>query len=284
MGWSNWVLAWLITRSWGFESLPRNKTNTMLTIDINGTNYNVCDAWGDITIERADRLLKLRLPDGLRDVYNVAFNPGGMTPEEHEQKVAEVTERMSFDDQYHNVPKYMFRVVELLSDIPVDVLKKVDVMSVRTLYHSYLRKFVEGVNYQPTDYEPPSIEHFDFEGVRYYLPTSKNILGVNVPCIDMTALEFAESTDLMSQLARADGEKDFTRYANVISIMCRPDGEPYDEGLALARAERFKGLTMDVVWSVFFSLIRPFVILNQLEQTYFLLDLMEENGGGALKN
>ena len=41
-----------------------------------------------------------------------------------------------------------------------------------------------------------------------------------------------------------------------VAIYCRPEGEVYDEKVTMQRANVFGGLTMDMVWRVFFCIYR----------------------------
>jgi len=89
--------------------------------------------------------------------------------------------------------------------------------------------------------------------------------------IDVSALEYSESADLMTAFSSlSGGAKDYSRLPMLVAILCRPKGEPYDEEAAIQRSETFESLTMDVVWSVFFSLSIPAIISRQFDQTYLL--------------
>ena len=248
----------------------------MIKVEIGGTHYRVCSEWSDVTVQKASDLLKHRIPDSLKAVYDLAFTPMTGTVEDHVRAVEEKEQSISFEDQHKNIPLFFSRVIEALSDIPGEVLNKISVHSIKTIYHSYLRKFVEGVWYFPSEFQPMDLTSFEFDGETYYLPTSGNVFGEKVPLVDVTALEFCESADLQVYVSRMTADKDFSRIANIVSILCRPKGEKYNETVSLARAEKFKGLPMDIVWSVFFSLIRPSVILSQYGQISFLGEMAKE--------
>jgi len=247
----------------------------MIDVKIHEVTYRVSSDWSDITIDQAASLLNLKMPDSLKAVYDIAMKPGELSPDQHAAKVQEVENAISLQDQHKNIPRYFSHVIEVLSNIPANILKQTDVNSIKTLYHMYLKQFVEGVHFFPV-MENKDISHFEFDGVKYWLPTDKVIFGQKVPMVDVTALEFAESADLMIYMTKLSQERDFTRAANMIAILCRPEGEPYDESTALLRAEQFKSLTMDIVWNVFFSLITPLVIANQYVQISFLEGLAKE--------
>jgi hypothetical protein len=248
----------------------------MVLIKINGKDYRVADSWADITISQAAALLTLSMPESLKSVYSAALNPGGLLGDMHTARIQEAEQAISVEDQYKNIPLYFSRVTETLSDIPVDVLRTVNVNSIKTLYHTYLKTFVEGMHFSPEATQFENIGKFTYNGTEYHLPTNKEIFGQKVPLVNISALEFAESSSLMISLVKMGEDKDFTQAANLISILCRPEGEPYNEDVCLQRAEQFKGLTMDICWSVFFSLITPLVILGQCAQISMLEGLIKE--------
>lgn len=102
--------------------------------------------------------------------------------------------------------------------------------------------------YQLGMYEPREFEGFDFEGVHYRMPLSINDgFGGVMPMADTTAEEWAESNDLRVACSNP-GE-----YMHlIVAILCRPEGEKYNERVARERAERFKQLPCSVALDVFF--------------------------------
>jgi hypothetical protein len=235
----------------------------MISVKINGKDYQIKNDWKDITIQEAASVLNIKIPDSLKKCYDVSFQSSHLPEEEYNKKVDEVTKEISIEDQFKAIPGYFSEVLEVLSDIPHEVVLKTDVVSIKTLYHSYLKPVVEGMYFTPMNYKPIDITYFDFEGERFLLPTNKTIFGKSVPMADISALEFTESADLLIHVSAMTKDRDFARVANLISILCRPEGEEYNEKVSLERAERFKKLTMDLTWDVFFSLIAPLVIAGQ---------------------
>lgn len=102
--------------------------------------------------------------------------------------------------------------------------------------------------YHPGLYEPNEFDGFDFEGVRYRMPLSiADGFGGVMPMADTTAEEWAESNDLRIASARP------VEYMHlIVAILCRPEGEAYDEKVARERAERFRQLPCTVALDVFF--------------------------------
>ncbi len=235
----------------------------MILVTINGQSYSVCSEWKDLNISKAAELHKIPMPETLRNCYTVAVQAAGMPEKDAEIRLDEAERQITIEDQHKHFPGYFLSVIACLSDIPEAVLRQTDVNSIKAIYQTYMKQFVEGVHFIPAGFTAMDIESFEFDGETFLLPKSKKVFGVDVPMVDVSALEFTESADLMVYMARIEKDKDINTIANLISILCRPEGEKYNEEVSLARAERFKGLTMDVVWGVFFSLITPLIILSQ---------------------
>ena len=97
-------------------------------------------------------------------------------------------------------------------------------------------------------YEPKNFEGFDFEGVHYCMPLSTSDgFGGLMPMAELTAEEWAESNDLRIASSHP------VEYAHfIVAILCRPEGEKYNEKVARARAEKFKSLPCSLAFDVFF--------------------------------
>ena len=248
----------------------------MIVLKLNGTTYKAVSDWSDMTISQAAALLSIRMPDTLKDIYTQYRNPGNLSPEENKKRIEELEVSMSFEDQHKNLPMYFSHVIEALSDIPGDILKKTDINSIKVLYHTYMKQFVEGVHFYPLGYQYHDISSFDFRGETYYLPVNREIFAEAVPMVDVTALEFCESADLMIHVSTLSTQREFSRVANIIAILCRPKGEEYNETVSLERAKDFLELPMDLCWNVFFSLITPLIIAGQCAQISLLEEIVKE--------
>ena len=242
----------------------------MLEIKVNEGLYRVKNTWSDITIEDAAKVASLKMPDTLADLYLVAYQSFGLDDQEKDRRIISAQEAISIEDQFKKIPKYYGEVLEILSDIPHEVVLNISSPSITTLYMQYLRSMVEGILYYPPDFSAGELEYFDFKGERYYLPASKEIMGRRVPMVDLTALEFTESADILIALSAMNKDRDLMLLCNLISILCRPKDEKYDEMKSNERAKEFKDLTLDIVWNVFFSLITPLLILKQFDQISLL--------------
>lgn len=97
-------------------------------------------------------------------------------------------------------------------------------------------------------YEPKGIKSFEWEGVEYMLPRmTADGFGGLLPMADETAESWAESNDL--HLASANP---YECLPLIVAILCRPEGEKYDELKARERAEEFRQLPAYIAFEVFF--------------------------------
>lgn len=243
----------------------------MVTLKINEQDYEAVHEWKDLTIEQVAKVAKIAMPVKIRKTYDVIFK-SNLEPDKKEAKIDEINKTITEKEDIKEFPAFYARVMEHLTNIPMEVILKTDYMSIKEFYYQYLQQFIEGIHYFPIGYENKDIVSFDFEGETFMLPTTKEVFGVPVPMVDLTALEFVESADLMLEISAMNKDRDATKLGNVLSILCRPEGEEYDEDTCLERAVKFQKLTMDVVWDVFFSFMKPMVFSLQFAQMSFLED------------
>ena len=245
----------------------------MLTVKVNDNLFEVCESWKDITIAKAVELYKIKLPEKLKDIYNLTYY-SRLPEKEKEVTLKELQAKITDEDNHKHFPRFYASALEILSNIPHDIIMKTDVISVKALYFEYLQKFVEGIFFFP-QYEFKPITSFEFKGETYCLPMSREVFGVDVPMVDVTALEFTESADMLSAVSSL--QKDISKLATLVAILCRPQGEAYNEQTTIQRTKEFQDLPMDIVWNVFFSLAVPLITWHQLEAMSSLRKVGEGN-------
>jgi hypothetical protein len=95
------------------------------------------------------------------------------------------------------------------------------------------------------EYEPKGINSFELDGETYYFPSEflkKNTYG-----------DFIEATQLdMTVESMRNGRYDVL--PEQMAILCRKSGEEYDDEAIPEKAEKFKQLTMDIVFEFAFFL------------------------------
>lgn len=234
----------------------------MIRIEIGGSRYSVPQHWHEMTIEQGTRLNDVvkQIPSNMRELYD----------DLHTGKRMEwSTAGFGVDDIYIQWPKWYGSVISCVCDVPEEVIEKTLADQRTIIYKTYLERFVLGLVYMPYDFIPDDKSYFEFDGVQYYLPfTGRDGMGKEIPGRWMDTIEFTESADLlMTSKKLEDGI--VTVVPKLIAIMCRPQGEKYDEQTVLQRADKFVKLPMSVAWKVlFFSMDCITLLLNDME-SYF---------------
>lgn len=103
------------------------------------------------------------------------------------------------------------------------------------------------------------IEKFEFRDNTYLLPLyDLDVSGQTMPLSNETAMTWSEAADLMT------AQKDSFKYmALIIAILCRKEGEKYDERVAKRRAVEFEELPAQIMFEVFFCLSNLAIIWSQ---------------------
>lgn len=267
----------------------------MTELTIAGTDYSCFDQWGEMPLSKATELATLcnkEMPFPLKNLYTVYAKSKGAEDEETKKDIAEFAKDVTDEDTIKNFPVFYGKIIKCLSDIPNEIINKIDAGNRVAFYQQYCFKFVFGVLHFPFDFVAKGITEFTHHDITYYCPKSKTVLGEVKPFADRTAIEFAEAADLELFSNKLDGGK-FECAANIIAVLCRPmveismskakekyNGqtikqirkhtkedylklEPYNEDTCLKRAETFHDLPMNIVWEVFFCLVQQSILLNQ---------------------
>jgi hypothetical protein len=207
----------------------------MIVIAIGDKDYNLPTSWSEITLSRCVELARLcdDMPDGLRKLY-AASEP---LDDECEVKYS---------------PEWYGRVISLLAEVPVELMSQCQWYDRTVIYRQYLEKIVLECMASPNEVE--QITTFTHNGTEYHLPMSAPSMSGDQIGANVTTIEFTECADLEIYSRQLKGGK-LEVMANIVSILCRPKGEKYNEQVSLIRAKEFASLPMSTVWSVFFSLV-----------------------------
>ncbi len=230
----------------------------MLRIEINKEHYDIWNTWSDPTLSKIIELGTLvnSCPAWLKDL--------------HCEKETELTELQATEFDV-----FVKKVIGIMSNIPINIVYQTSPIELMALYNSVLFKFVYGCMFYP-DFKPAGITKFEHKGETYYLPScDKDVVGEPMPCVNISALELCESTDLQNA-GREMESGNYTFAANIISILCRKKNEPYDENVCKDRANVFLSLPMGIVLEVFFCLDQLMVISNQSTQISTLRERLKK--------
>jgi hypothetical protein len=209
--------------------------------------------WGAVTIEQCEAIMEVvkRFPKEELELYAILSEK--QTPEQVDRLQAHLA-GMPDKMLVKTLPALYGEIILILAQ-GLDSVDTWPPDTRRTYYNRHCLPFVHGLTTgMPAD-SKPFLEDGFWVGQEFLeIPKARDVMGKKVPMDKTTALEFTEAADLQVAAMGVSGE--FSHVRLVLAIVCRPKGEAYDEGKSLDRAERMGKVTMDVVWSIFFSLIR----------------------------
>jgi len=108
------------------------------------------------------------------------------------------------------------------------------------------------------EYEPKGVDSFEFEEETYYFP--KEFLKKN------TYGDYIEATQLEMYVDMMKHGR-FDVLPEQMAILCRRADEKYDDEKIPEKAEKFKQLTMDIVWEFSFFLTQQNIKLVEISLT-----------------
>jgi len=122
-----------------------------------------------------------------------------------------------------------------------------------------INKVLSLINKLTEEYKPKGTRSFDFEGETYFFPSEffkKNTYG-----------DYIESTQLDMYIKDMENGR-FDILPQQMAILCRKIDEEYDDDKIAEKADKFKGLTMDIIWEFSFFLTQQTVKLAKLSPSY----------------
>tara|TARA_R100000388_G_scaffold31667_4_gene24799 strand:+ start:5403 stop:6113 length:711 start_codon:yes stop_codon:yes gene_type:complete len=214
----------------------------MVEIQIQENKYEIPTEWKDITLEWWCGL------------YTIIKKHTKMEVDEKEKNIKEEKlEEIEVLRMNRDIFKY-------LTGVNDNMLNKLDIDSVN--------RAVTTVSELLQEYKPKGIEHFEFEDETYYFP--KEFLKRN------TFGDYIEATQLDATIEMMKHGK-FDVLPEQMAILCRKATEEFDDDAIPAKADKFKKLTMDIVWEFSFFLTMQSVKLTRTFQTYLVQDQVEES-------
>ena len=202
----------------------------MVEIKIQDETYNIPTEWKDITLNWWCGLYTII------NKYNKRDEEGNVIEKEHSE--VELL-RMNRD------------IFIYLTGINEKMMTQLDIESVNSA--------VETVAQLLQDYKPQGIDRFEFEGETYFFP--KEFLRRN------TFGDYIESTHLNSTIKIMKHGR-FDVLPEQMAILCRKAGEEYDDDEIPSKTDKFKELTMDIVWEFSFFLTMQSVKLTRTFQMF----------------
>ena len=205
----------------------------MIEIQIKEEKYEIPTEWKDITLEYWCGLYNI-----IKKYTETAED--GENKENVEPKVDEV--------KVLRMNKEIFKYVTGVNDA---MLNQLDLESVNTA--------VGTIGQMMEEYKPKGIDRFEFDGDVYFFP--KEFLKRN------TFGDYIESTQLDATIQMMKHGK-FDVLPEQMAILCRKIDEEYDDDIISSKSDKFKKLTMDIVWEFSFFLTMQSVKLTRTFQMF----------------
>ena len=202
----------------------------MVEIKIQDETYNIPTEWKDITLKWWCGLYTII------NKYNKKDEEGNVIEAEHTE--VELL-KMNRD------------IFIYLTGIDENTMNQLDTDSV-TAAVSTVGQLLE-------EYKPKGVDRFEFEGETYFFP--KEFLKRN------TFGDYIESTHLESTIKIMKHGR-FDVLPEQMAILCRKGGEEYDDDEIPSKTDKFKELTMDIVWEFSFFLTMQSVKLTRTFQMF----------------
>ena len=202
----------------------------MIQIKIQDKNYDIPTKWKD---------MKLNYWCGLYAIinkYNKKDEEGNIIEEDHSE-----VELLKM-----NRDIFMY-----LTGLNLNQMEKLDLESVNAAINAFSGALEE--------YKPKGIEKFELDDKTYYFP--KEFLKRS------TFGDYIESTHLDSTIKIMKHGR-FDVLPEQMAILCREVGEEYDDDIIPEKTEKFKELTMDIVWEFSFFLTMQSVKLTRTFQMF----------------
>lgn len=203
----------------------------MLTIKIEDKNYDIPTEWKD---------MKLNYWCGIYNIINKHIK------KDEDGKQIEESQQTAVDNLRLNRDLFMY-----LTGISKKKMENLDLDSVTAAISAFYQTLKQ--------YEPKGIDKFELDGVTYNFPSEflkRNTFG------DYIEATHLESTIKMMKNGRYDV------LPEQMAILCREDGEKYEEDVIPDKTEKFKNLTMDIVWEFTFFLTLRSVNLAKIFRTF----------------
>lgn len=226
----------------------------MHNLEINGREYKLPETWKEVTLGAVIKLHPIiqQIPEDLKKIYTLSVQE--QTPK-IKKELTQVYAGLTPLQQIKLFPKWYGDIIACMAGIPKKVMNQVHGPDRKIVYQEYCQDFILGLIFWPINLELGKLKQFKWNKETLMLPKTTEKMGNELPMNSTTALEFCEASDLELAGKELKGGK-WENYKWMIGILCRPKGEEYDEAKALERGKTMDGLTMNIVWEVFFCGIK----------------------------
>lgn len=231
----------------------------MQYIEINGNTYYIKDKWENIRLIEVQGIASIPCPDKLLAMIRVSSD----------EKRNEIIDSINAEDLQAFV-KYYRECFYILSDVPLEVINKIDVNEMTDTYNKYLMFIVSDIlSFNPSSYKGESIKSFMHDNIHFYLPETLDV-GEGIPMYNETSFTFSEAFDCFK----------IEQLHLFMALLCRQKNEKQlNEDDIITRSESFKYLPMSVVWQVFFYSLKQLQQLNNALSIYSMVESQQVSSG-----
>lgn len=201
-----------------------------------GTTYTIPYDLDALTVEQAQTIIE-ELPNVAPDGYLDALATAPPLPDEQKWSAAIKEQTKALGD-----------VLCIITGIPHEAFEALTLPKQREFVNAFECNIILPL-FNINVLQPQERTEFEFEGVRYVnTAIGRDADRMLKPNPDQTTEEWCESNDL---LMMSDNP---IKYINLfVAVICRPQGEAYDENKARERGELFKRLSARIAFDCFFS-------------------------------
>jgi len=205
--------------------------------------------WEDITVQYWGELSTI-IKKHYKDASDGAFNA--------DEKTHELLKEGMFSELNQNTELNPSQTLNMNSDI-FSYITGLTREEVNLVDVDVITRVIECINKLTKEYENKGIKSFQLDGETYNFPSEffrKETYG-----------DFIESTQLDMYIKDMENGR-YDIHPEQMAILCRRTDEEYDEALIPEKADKFRKLTMDIIWEFSFFLTHQSKKLTTLFHTY----------------
>jgi len=229
----------------------------MIKLTIDEKEYHAPQFWEEIKLSKFIELCEIPIPEKLRNLWVASAA-------DKQEEWDKANDEIGVEENVKIFPDYYGKVMGCLTDMPQEIIDRVDGALREEFFNQHLRHFIYSsfakypvhlVEGKLEMYDPPYKTSFVLNDVVYYLPRDLKVYGEDIPLGMERAITFAEASDIEVAL-RNMAEGAANRLPMFVAIYCREEKKEYDEKETMERAKLFNDLPMEEVWRVFFCIYR----------------------------
>lgn len=217
----------------------------MINLKIGDKKCKIPNAWDQITLGKYEK------------IYQIIKDNEFKEPEQENEFMSDEEYKIVEDERALNNVKINQLVFQELTGIDKQTINRCDnkdMQSALLTMSNFLNSDVTKSEY--IDGEKKS---FTYKNKKYFFPVAKMQTS--------TFGDFIETAQLNMLADKAKAGR-FSVIGEQMAILCREDGEEYDEQKVIKKTKLFKNLTMDVVWDFVFFLTTQTNIYKKNTRTF----------------